>query len=69
MADTYILHMKQSMTLVVKMTPDLKEALMIAAEHSSTPWMKVSASEYARQAIIEKLTRDAKNGFPARSGL
>jgi hypothetical protein len=51
--------MKQSATLVLKLTPDLKEAVFWAAEHSTTAWVKVSAAEYVRRAIVEKLERDA----------
>jgi uncharacterized protein (DUF1778 family) len=51
--------MKQTQTLVLKVTPDLKEALTAAAQHSSTPWVRMTASEYVRRAIIEKLEREA----------
>jgi hypothetical protein len=51
--------MKQTQTLVLKVTPDLKEALMTAAVNSSTPWVRMTASEYVRRAIIEKLEREA----------
>jgi hypothetical protein len=42
--------------LVVMMTPELKEAVTRAAKGDS--WQKISAAEFARQAIIEKLKRD-----------
>jgi hypothetical protein len=60
-AATYISRMKQTQTetLVLKVTSDLKKALMTAAEQTSTPWVRVTASEYVRRAIIEKMQREA----------
>jgi hypothetical protein len=58
----------QSARLAVPMTPELKEAVEMAARRSSDTWVKISASEFVRQAIMEKLKRDA-HVFPARSGL
>jgi hypothetical protein len=54
----------QSEALVVMMTPELKEAVMGAAKGDT--WQKMSASEFARQAIIEKLKRDS-HVYPVRS--
>jgi hypothetical protein len=55
-----------SATLVVMMTPELKEAVTRAAKGDS--WQKISASEFARQAIIEKLKRDV-HVYPVRSDI
>jgi hypothetical protein len=53
-----------SVSLVIMMTPELKEAVTRAAKSDS--WRKISASEFARQAIIEKLKRDV-HVYPVRS--
>jgi hypothetical protein len=68
MVVTYIGRMKQTDTLVVKMTPELKDALfaMVKAENDSNPFFKLSASEYARRAIVEKLTREARAELTGR---
>jgi hypothetical protein len=61
--------MKQNMTLVIKMTPELKEALFSAveAENAANPYFKLSASEYARRAIVERLI--GEGALPTRSDL
>jgi hypothetical protein len=55
----------QSARLAIPMTHELKEAVEAAARGSGDAWVKVSAAEFVRQAIIEKLKRDA-HVYPVR---